>query len=121
MKKKRVMGYKIGRFGTGIILCEKCNEYVGKLNYSNFEYVYLQTICECGSSGYIEYGIKPEGKREVAEYNGNQLLCPNCHKVLFEKGDAVVSFSFDIDCVCGKMYNVRDSINGNLEEKAIID
>ncbi len=104
-------GFKILKTPRCILRCERCNSILATLNAKEFEYIYLEALCNCGATPYLQMGDPnafQSGDPPVRLYHkGGSYICQRCSVPLFSVTDSVINFSFRIVCNCGEKYNLR--------------
>lgn len=104
--KKR--GLILERKRGGMVKCEDCQRLLGYLHEEHLAYAYLQLICHCGASGYLEFGKRSEEKVSAfADATNRELSCPECRAVWFTESDGVRSSAFRFGCQCGTVADNR--------------
>ena len=104
--KKR--GLILGRNRGGMVKCADCQRLLGYLHEEHLTYAYLQLICHCGSSGYLEFGKQSDEKASAfADINDRELSCPECKAVWFMESEGVRSSAFRFICHCGTVADNR--------------
>ncbi len=111
----KMRGLILGRKRGGTVKCADCQRLLGYLHEEHLDYAYLQLICHCGTSGYLEFGKQGEEKVSAfADVKDRELSCPECKAVWFSESDAVRSFAFRFVCQCKTVADNRYQSRRNL-------
>jgi len=99
--KKIVNGRMLKNYGSWMY-CDKCNNTIGYLCYTTYQYFKFKFECNCGNVGLFELG-RNEGQAKEVEENlikrKNRLCCPIDDSPLFSVVEKnLKEFSYEIVC-----------------------
>ncbi len=99
--KKITNGRMLKNYGSWMY-CGSCDNTVGYLCYTTYDYFKFNFSCNCGKSGEFELGEK-DGKEKQSNKPlikiKNRLCCPNDLSPLFSTVDGHLSdYNFEIVC-----------------------
>ena len=93
----------------GTVWCDVCGQVLAYVNPEN-PVTYLQLLCRCGNSGYLELsheGLDLPEKVQPAQCEPRVVKCADCGQTLFSVSDRTAGYAFRIRCTCGGLYNMR--------------
>lgn len=83
--------------------CNKCNNTVGYLCYTTYQYYKFKFTCTCGNVGIFELGERvvstQEGEKKALLLHKNRLCCPNDDSPLFSVvGKNLRRYDYEVIC-----------------------
>ena len=104
--KRIVNGRLLKNYGSWMY-CDCCNNTVGYLCYTTYQYFYFSFNCNCGNKGSFELGEKPTsgiGFDEKILLKKNRLCCAIDQAPLFSIVDKNLN-SYTYEVICNKCLN----------------
>lgn len=110
LKNKDLVNTRLATNYGGWIYCTSCNKNIGYLCYVTYDYLKLNYVCNCGSTGsaFLDFEDSNKGcstDKELITIK-NRFCCPDDKSPLITILDKnVKNYEFEICCKsCGRVY-----------------
>ncbi|MBR5155595.1 MAG: hypothetical protein IKW62_03805 [Clostridia bacterium] len=106
-----------------LVFCKNCEKIVASINKQGYRYINLSITCSCGSFGNLEIAKETstsdpyEVINRMPKAKNGLAVCGVCNVPMFGVIDErVKNYSFYVECVCGKKYDLKPSFPKRLGE-----